>query len=337
MKNWFLFIVLVFCLCPLYADSSLMHSYYHEYKDIVRVVFVFDHATNYSAVMNSDDKELVLIIQNCHLNPSILPLTIDTTNTLLDSLRYKEEEKETIVHLKAKSPYYAEAFRLQKGVFKIVVDIYTHKDPLTEAEYQNRVLFYKSVGFDRKIKDIRRPVLGEPVGKKIELVPVTTPLPNSNTENVTEQTIYPAEVLELIYMRPNRTGYMSLDRLIEQAFTEYSVLEYATWVVIPQTNIGYRHYIKKDQLSIKIEVEELFSFHARLIREIAKEDVVQLHLTQLQKEIENLPKTSSVKNAETAKEYTLAMIKESLEIIPRVKLYLQNQKDLIEKEMNYKK
>ncbi len=164
------------------AAVKIIHSYYKDYDDIIRIVFVLDQKTYYKTMMDVDNHQINLELQNTTKLKNMLPLKISSENKLIENVQFKQNKKEILINISCKSSYYAESFYLSGDRFKIVVDIYKNEIPENNEMVNNYLIFYEIVGFYDKAERLKRFIEKNPF--KNQESSIKTTVIKQNVDNI---------------------------------------------------------------------------------------------------------------------------------------------------------
>ena len=237
--------LIIFAFITLYIFSAyareMVHAYFGNYVEIVRVVLVIRSEIHYNTLMDTDNRVIHIHMNDTRLDPSILPIDFDTT-PLISHISYETIGRDLRVSIYTNVIYYAETFFHQEENFKIVLDIYRQREPQTLAQALEYLNFYWTVGFhDRAVRLQRRIDNGEfrefvhmPVETNRnlhttqQLPPISTPqVVNTTPEPLFQNIELPSTfrtVNVMLYMRPDVNSLnLTLQNWVNEAFRVYDM------------------------------------------------------------------------------------------------------------------
>lgn len=150
MKRKFLLVVLTLIAFTYLNAAKVIHSYYKDYPDVSRFVFVLDQKAWFKTVMDIDTPMIAIELQNSSQQKSMLPLIVDANNPIISTIDYNQQKNNLIIKLNCKKSYYAECFYISGEQFKIVLDVYPAEEPETAIMAKNYLDFFEAVGFTDK-------------------------------------------------------------------------------------------------------------------------------------------------------------------------------------------
>jgi len=158
MKNVLLLSIFVLFTISLSA-RELLHAYYGNYKEVMRVVFVLRSEVHYNTLLDTDNRNINIFINDAVLSPGFVDMDF-SYNPLIKDITVEREGKGLRININTHIVYYAETFlyRERQGdrPFKIVVDIYRQKEPSTIEQAREYIIFYETVGYLDRANALRR-------------------------------------------------------------------------------------------------------------------------------------------------------------------------------------
>jgi hypothetical protein len=152
MKKTLFLLILIFNL--LILNASQLNKFYHKNYGIAdRTVFVFNSNPSYS-IEKSDDV-VKIIVKESSLHNSIKDLPVKN-NPVLSCYAFSKFKNDLVIsiHLNRKQTdnrdYGVEDFVLKDKTFKLVIDIFKYKEPLTRDEISSFIEFYNLVQLKEK-------------------------------------------------------------------------------------------------------------------------------------------------------------------------------------------
>jgi len=152
-KSFMLFLFLVYTLTIF--SIELIHNYYGDYKEVVRIVFVLRTQVHHTTLMDTDNKKIEIKISETRINPSLFKLNFESTS-LLDDIIYETIGRDLTITINTNFVYYAECFTLVENVYKIVIDVFRQKEPTTMEQARDYVTFYRTVGYHDRANALQR-------------------------------------------------------------------------------------------------------------------------------------------------------------------------------------
>ena len=226
MKRICLLVMLMITFLTLSA-REVIHTYWGNYVEIVRVVLVVRSEVHYNTLMDTDNKVIHVHLNDTRLNAQILPIDFSST-PLISHISFDTVGRDLRISLHTEVVFYAESFFLQEENFKIVLDVYRKREPATLAEALEYLNFYISVGFlDRAARLQFRIDNGEfnnPLPRTTVDIPIpATPQPPIPFfENIDFSGFQHSNVL--LYMKPDVTRLSrNLQNWINEAFRVYDI------------------------------------------------------------------------------------------------------------------
>ncbi|MCL2062746.1 MAG: hypothetical protein FWG98_00030 [Candidatus Cloacimonetes bacterium] len=137
------------------SSSELIHAYWGNYVDIVRIVFVMRTGVHYSTLMDTDNKVIHIHINDARLSGSILPVNFSET-PLIDRVTYETSGRDLRISIHTNVVYYAESFFLREENFKIVVDVFRQREPSTMQQALEYLNFFQTVGYHDRAARLQR-------------------------------------------------------------------------------------------------------------------------------------------------------------------------------------
>ena len=173
MKKIYIILCLLLIVTGMYA-RELIHAYYGDYTDIVRLVFVMQTNVHYNTLQDTDNRAFYINIENARARNALLPMDFSTCN-LIDGVTYETSGQNLRININASTIYYAETFNLRERntlplsmqasghtasqtnmVYKIVVDIFRQREPWNLQSARNYITFYDTVGYTERANALRR-------------------------------------------------------------------------------------------------------------------------------------------------------------------------------------
>jgi len=152
MKKIVLLLLLIFNLFIL--NALQMNEFYHKNYGIAdRTVFVFD--SNPSYTIEKSDDVIKIIVKGSSLSNEIKDLPVKD-NSVLSCYAFSRSNNDLVIsiHLNRQPTdnrdYGVEDFVLKDKTFKLVIDIFKYRNPLTRAEIISFIEFYKLVQLKEK-------------------------------------------------------------------------------------------------------------------------------------------------------------------------------------------
>ncbi|MCL1827285.1 MAG: hypothetical protein FWG20_04500 [Candidatus Cloacimonetes bacterium] len=255
MKRLFLFLCVMVFAVTIFSNE-LIHNYYGDFHDVVRVVFVFRTQIHHNAMMDTDNKQIVLNFTGTKLNDSLFKLSFDD-QWMFDDIRYEQEGNDLKVTMNMNVVYFAQCFTLTENVYKVVVDVYRQKEPTTVDQAKNYITFYRTVGYLSKANALQRrvnnndfivPITATQSTSSVPTTPAEIPTPppppptrndppspppTQTSQNVTpqmpQQTYSDASFRSenlFAYIKPNTTNLtISQVNWINEAFRYYDIFK----------------------------------------------------------------------------------------------------------------
>jgi hypothetical protein len=152
-----LFVLLFFTVFLNIFSNELIHAYYGDYTDIVRLVFVLRSEVPYNILLDSDNRQVFVNLNNVVIATNKLDLIFER-HPLISNIEYIQNEQNTRINIHTNVMYYAETFSMidQGNIFKIVIDIYRQAEPISvEAAYEY-IRFYEIVGYNKRAEALRK-------------------------------------------------------------------------------------------------------------------------------------------------------------------------------------
>ncbi|MBN2461167.1 MAG: hypothetical protein JXB60_06120 [Candidatus Cloacimonetes bacterium] len=152
-------IILLFLISFYLLTAANFNKIYHrDYGEIDRTVLVFDQKPIYSIIENQYNIQIEVL--NCAKNESVQNQKLTDSN-LLQSFTFYPYDNNLIITIalnesflsKKQTKYYLESLELEREEFKLVLDIFSTRNPRTIAEHQSFANFYNTVGFTQKAKE----------------------------------------------------------------------------------------------------------------------------------------------------------------------------------------
>ena len=142
------------------SSRELLHYYHGDYNEIVRIVFVFRTTVQYNTMFDTDNRVIILNVNNARLNAGILRQKFEPQQ-LIDEISFDVVGNNIRVTIRTNVTYFAETFvhrerRPENDVFKIVIDVYRQRQPGTLAQAQQYLEFFDTVGFTDRATALRR-------------------------------------------------------------------------------------------------------------------------------------------------------------------------------------
>ena|GEM_PF-2558347 len=229
--------IILICVLLFLTNISaieLIHSYWGDYVEIVRIVLVQKEPVHYNTMMDTDNRVIRVMISQSSINNSLLP--IDFSNTpLISHITYEPVGRDIRVSIFTNVVFFAESFFLVEENFKIVLDVYRQREPSTLEQAMEYLNFYRTVGFLDRANALQR---------RINNNDFVTPIPfalngfesmNSNQQYSSSAHTPPAVLVAdlpdtflnenlLLYMRPDSTNLGSnIQSWINMSFRVYDI------------------------------------------------------------------------------------------------------------------
>lgn len=150
-------ILFFFCFNIIFISlfsNELIHAYYGDFKEVIRIVFVLKSETHYSTLMDTDNKMLYIHISNTQKSDSLLPLSFDN-NFLVNQIQFESLDKDLKISIFTNIVYYAESFFLVDDHFKVVIDLFRQKEPSNLDMAKDYLNFYNTVGYSERARLIK--------------------------------------------------------------------------------------------------------------------------------------------------------------------------------------
>jgi len=185
MKKTMLLICFILITATLSA-RELIHAYYGNYREVMRVVFVLRSEVHYNTFLDTDNRSISILINDAVLSPAFTDLDF-SYNPLINDITIERTGNGLRINISTHIVYYAETFlyRERQGdrPFKIVVDVFRQKEPTTIAQAREYIIFYDTVGYKDRADALRRRIARnefldtEPSLTSIATPPIQTPPP----------------------------------------------------------------------------------------------------------------------------------------------------------------
>lgn len=154
------FIILFVFLITLLQANILIDLYHYNYGIIDRTVLVFDSKPEYS-IFKRDDV-IQLNIEKCKKNITLNNSQVKNNNTI-NGFQFKSTKTDVIVLIMIntaiqnlnKYKYDFDLISIKGSVYKLVLDIFSTKNPQTNSEIQSFVNFYDATGRKNKADEYR--------------------------------------------------------------------------------------------------------------------------------------------------------------------------------------
>ena len=238
MKRSIVFICFILLFFSISA-SEIMHAYWGDYIEIVRIVFVARTGVHYNTLIDTDNRVIQIHINDARLGNAILPIDF-TATPLINHVVYEPINRDLRITIFSDIVFYAESFFLIEENFKIVVDVYRQRDPSTLEQAMHYLHFYETVGFhDRAIRLRRRIQNNEfmtPVPLSTSDIPPPPPPPPTQPREQQQQTSIQSPMQDhlesrpfqhenlLLYLRPDATHLnANQQNWINESFRIYDI------------------------------------------------------------------------------------------------------------------
>ena len=231
MKKCFISICFLFMTLKL-SSSELIHAYWGNYVEIVRIVFVLPTGVHYSTLMDTDNRVIHIQVNDTRLSSSILPIDFSTT-PLIDRVSFEPSGRDLRISIFTNVVYYAESFFLREETFKIVVDVYRQREPSTLEQAHEYLNFYTTVGFHDRAARLQRRIQNNEFPSSVARTDTPSPPPiiqESTTTTQQQRTIEPLETPSalrddvLMYMKPDVSMLnINLQNWVNEAFRVYEI------------------------------------------------------------------------------------------------------------------
>jgi hypothetical protein len=230
MKKVLFLVCFVIIICSLGA-REMIHAYFGDYTEIVRIVFVLRTQVHYHTLLDTDNRALHIHLNGTRLSQNILPMNFEHSQ-IVSSVRYEQSGNDLKINIMTHVVYYAETFFLHErnnnneNVFKIVVDIFRQREPTTLDAARHYLYFFETVGYHDRAAALRRRINAnefaiEPI-RTIATQPIITP----PVMNVVPLPIDESMFLEnpLQYLRPDDIQLNDVQRnWVNEAFRIYEL------------------------------------------------------------------------------------------------------------------
>jgi len=231
---WLCFLVLASNL----LSRQLMHAYYGNFKEVMRVVFVFRTDVHYNTLLDTDNRSISISVNNAALAAGFNEMDF-TNNPLISGVQVETVGNNLRINISTHIVYYAETFflkeRHEERPFKIVVDIFRQKEPSTIEMAREYIIFYDTVGYKDRADALRRRINRN----DFQTTPIyfndTPPTPPVITQPsqifTTPSGVRPydeSQMLEnpLLYLKPDDTFLTDLQRnWMNEAFRLYDLFK----------------------------------------------------------------------------------------------------------------
>ena len=233
MKKSILIACFILFQLKLYS-TQLIHAYFGDYREIVRLVFVLSTETHYSTFMDTDNRAIHIHINETRLSPSILPMDFSST-ALIDRVEYEQVGRDLRATIFTNVVYYAEAFFHIDSHFKIVIDVYRQREPATLEQAMDYLHFFLTVGFLDRARALQRridnndflqpiAITREVATPRVELPPPPPPLPPTPPVEMPRDAVIPTPENPLLYLKPDITFLTHAQQIwITEAFRIYDI------------------------------------------------------------------------------------------------------------------
>ena len=237
-KKLLVFICLLMFVKPIFS-RELIHNYYGDYKEVVRIVFVLRTQVHYTTMMDTDNKLLTISLSETRQNPSLFKLDFGSS-PLLSGIEYEAIGSDLKISISTNIVYYAECFSLVEDVYKVVVDIYRQKEPTTIEQAREYINFYRKVGYHDRANALQRRINNNDFYNPITTQfptptpqrPTPTPQPPTPTPQPPTPTPQPPTPTPQFqndpfgYVRPNLSGLsIDIQNWIIEAFRLYDIFK----------------------------------------------------------------------------------------------------------------
>ena len=333
MKRIMLLIIAILILTKLFS-SQLVHSYYGDYHDIVRIVFVFNYEPFYNTLMDTDNKSMYISVSETKINPSILALNF-SGNSLIREVNTEQLNDDVKITILTNVIYYAETFYLIDNQFKIVVDIFRKKEPENLNMANNYVNFFRTVGYHDRANSLQMRINNNEFSdtgyyEKKVLEPVPAPLEsshiipvqissNDNEINSIHAVSYEIPKDPLLYIKPDVTRLDNeQSSFINSSFEAYNLFKNID-DLLNKAEASLTAYDKAKTVDI--------SFIETMSRQFNALSDLNIQLNQIRLELNSLNQRRVNQN-DSAIKYTQSMINHLSTLIPdyHIRIYkLQNE------------
>jgi len=241
MKKALLLICFVLLTATTLSARELLHAYYGNYREVMRVVFVLRSEVHYNTLLDTDNRSISIQINNAVLSSGFTDLDF-SYNPLIRDVTVERVGNGLRINISTHIVYYAETFlyRERQGdkPFKIVVDIYRQKEPTTIAQAREYIIFYETVGYLDRANALRRRInnnefLDDTAARPYTPPPSTTPTQTIFTQHAPkpwDQTL----LLEnpLLYLKPDDTFLNDAQRnWVNEAFRLYDLFRQIHYII----------------------------------------------------------------------------------------------------------
>jgi len=241
MKKILLLICFILITATLCA-RELLHAYYGNYREVMRVVFVLRSEVHYNTLLDTDNRNISILINNATLSSGFTDLDF-SYNPLISDVKITREGNGLRININTHIVYYAETFlyRERQGdkPFKIVVDIYRQKEPTTIEQAREYIIFYDTVGYTDRANALRRRIGRNEFMDATPAIyvpptpPVITPAPIVFTQHAPkpwDQSLMLEDVL--LYLKPDDTFLNEAQRnWVNEAFRLYDLFKHIYYII----------------------------------------------------------------------------------------------------------
>jgi len=239
---WLCFLLLASNL----LSRQLMHAYYGNFKEAMRVVFVFRTDVHYNTLLDTDNRLISIYVNNAVIASGFNEMDF-TNNPLISGVEVETVGNNLRINISTHIVYYAETFflkeRFEERPFKIVVDIFRQKEPSTIEMAREYIIFYDTVGYKDRADALRRRISRNDFRTTpiyFDDTPTTPPPPPPPPVVITPppsqifttpsgvRTFDESQMLEnpLLYLKPDDTYLTDLQRMwMNEAFRLYDLFK----------------------------------------------------------------------------------------------------------------
>jgi tetratricopeptide (TPR) repeat protein len=155
------FLILILLWCANIVGAPILKKVYHyDYGPVTRLVFAFDRMPEYRYYSDSADRRISLTIPDCAIGKGVSSQS--PGGPVLSRINVESTGNGLSIGIDTRQSFTLEPFTLKDGVNKIVLDIYTSKDPSSSDDilalarfyylvhfYPKAISYYQSVAADR--------------------------------------------------------------------------------------------------------------------------------------------------------------------------------------------
>lgn len=337
MKRLILCVFLCFVCIKIYA-AQLIHNYYGDFKEVVRIVFVLNNEVFYNTLMDTDNKALYISISDAQINPSLLTMNFDD-QPLIDNVFIEKIGNDIKISILTSVVYYAESFFLIDSHFKIVLDIFRQREPSDLDSAKEYLKFFQTVGYRDRAAELQRRInrndfivpVNEDLMQSEEILPKTVEsqvLRQEEKMPVIKETETPANRLAdpLLYIRPDlSTSDKIQSEWINRAFSNYTIFKEIDDILkrSEATIIAY-----DNARTVEISFIEAMSRQYNSLSEL------NIRLNEVRLNLNTLIQRPVV-NKNNAVNYTETMIRHILNVLPDYQTRIINVQQEYRKRLNY--